>query len=83
MPLYYLNVFNDDVTRDPEGHNLADDIAANDMATVEARNLASETVKLGHFNPHHYIEITDCERRPIGRVTFGDAVELRHDSPAS
>jgi len=82
MPLYYLSVFNDDVTLDPEGIELADHQAAHDRAVIEARNLASQTVKLGHLNLRHYVGITDCNRTNVGEVSFGEAVEMRNDPPA-
>lgn len=83
MPIYYMNIYNDDVTLDYQGIELRDDIAAHDRAVVEARVLAAESVRLGHLSLRHYIEITDSNRAPIGKVTFGDAVELRNDAPAT
>jgi hypothetical protein len=77
MPLYYFNVFNDDVTQDDEGAELADLDAAMDRGTREARVLAAETVSKGHLVRHHRIEIEDEDRNPVGTVRFDEAVDIR------
>lgn len=76
MALYYFHIYNDDVTLDPEGTELADDEAAMARAVIEVRILAAETVRHGHFVGHHYIEVTDADRNPIGKVRFDEAVEV-------
>ncbi len=77
MPLYYFNVYNDDVTLDHEGAELADDHAARAYAVKAARALAAETVLHGHFAGHHRVEYVDAEQNPVGAVRFDEAVELR------
>lgn len=77
MPLYYFTINNDDVTEDFEGAELADDKAAHAYAIAAARSLAAETVRLGHLNPAHRIEILTAEREPVDTVTFGEAVDIR------
>lgn len=76
MPLFYFNIYNGDVTLDPEGAELADAEAAMALAVKEVRVLASETVRHGHFVGHHRVEITDAERTPIGSVRFDEAVTV-------
>ncbi len=76
MPLYYMNIYNDDVTMDPEGVELADDEAAMARALIEVRALAADTVRRGHLVGHHRIEVTDAERKPIGSVRFDEAVTI-------
>jgi hypothetical protein len=77
MPLYYFNVYNDDVTMDEEGAELADAHAARAYAVKEARVLAAETVQQGHLVGHHRIEIVDAEQNPVDEVRFDEAVEIR------
>jgi hypothetical protein len=77
MPLYYFHVYNDDITLDDEGAELADEHAALARAIKEARVLAAETVRNGHLTTDHRIEVVDADQNPIGTVTFGEAVEIR------
>lgn len=76
MPLYYFNVYNDDVTMDDEGADLADDHAAKAHAVKAARSLAADTVILGHLVQHHHIEIVDKDQNCVGKVRFDEAVEI-------
>ena len=77
MPLYYFNLFNDDVTMDDEGVELADDEAAHARAVKEAREMAADTVLHGHLTCSHRIEFADAARKPIGVVRFDEAVDVR------
>ena len=77
MPLYYFDIYNDDVTLDDEGAELADMAAARAHAVKEARVLASETVKAGHLDCRHRIDVRDHSHTTIDSVAFGDAVEVR------
>jgi hypothetical protein len=77
MPLYYFNLFNDDVTMDDEGVELADVDAAQSHAVKEARAMAAETVRHGHLTASHRIEFVDEHRNPVGSVRFDQAVDLR------
>ena len=77
MPIFYFDVYNDDVTLDDEGAELADVSAAHAHAVKEARVLAAETVKEGHFDGRHRIDVRDESRADVASVTFGEAVEIR------
>ena len=77
MPLYFFNVYNDDITLDPEGAELADAQAARAYAVKAARSLAAETVTRGHIAGHHRIEIVDENREPVDSVRFDEAVDFR------
>ncbi|MDQ0840018.1 DUF6894 family protein [Sphingomonas faeni] len=77
MPLYYFNVYNDDVALDEEGANLADDQAARAHAINAARSLAADTASKGHLTLNDRIEIEDADHRPVATVRFGEAVEIR------
>lgn len=76
MPHYFFNVYNDDITIDDEGADLADGVAAKARAVREARALAADTVLRGHFVASHRIEIVDQERRPVCSVRFDEAVKI-------
>jgi hypothetical protein len=77
MALYYFNLFNDDVTTDDEGVELADDEAARAHAVKEARFMAADTVLHGHLTGSHRVEYVDEARKPIGSVRFDEAVNIR------
>lgn len=77
MQLYYFHIYNDDITQDFEGTELADDVAAHAYAIAAARTLAAETVRLGHLGLSHRIVVETGDRENVLTVTFGEAVEIR------
>jgi hypothetical protein len=77
VPRYYFNVYNDDVTMDPEGAERADGHAARACAVKAVRSLAAETVLHGHFAAHHRVEVVDENRKLIDTVRFDEGVEIR------
>ena len=77
MSRYYFNVYNDEITLDEEGAELADTSMALRRAADEARNFAAESVKAhGHLVLHHKIEVEDEGRNKIGVVYFRDVVAI-------
>jgi len=77
MALYCFNLFNDDLTMDDEGKELADGEAARAHAVKEARAMAAHTVLHGHLTRSHRIEIVDQARKLVGTVRFDEAVDIR------
>jgi hypothetical protein len=77
VPLYYFNLYNDDITLDDEGAELADAQAARAHAIKAARSVAAETVSKGHFDGRHRIDIEDADHAAVGSVRFDEAVEIR------
>ena len=77
MPHYYFNVYNDDVTLDPEGAELADEHAAQAYAVKEVRHLAAETVLHGHLTAHHRVEVVDENQKLLHTVRFDEGVQIR------
>jgi hypothetical protein len=78
MPLFFLHIYNDDVTLDEEGIELVDASAAMERARSEARILAAESIKTqGQLVLHHKLEIEDADRRSVGTVHFNDVIEIR------
>ena len=77
MPRFCFNVFADEPMIDIEGiefGGLGEAFAhAGDMACA----LASRTVLQGHVTLSHYVEIANHARERVGRLCFGDAVEVR------
>jgi hypothetical protein len=77
MSRYYFNVYNDEITLDEEGAELADTSTALRRAADEARNFAAESVKAhGHLVLHHKIEVEDEGRNKVGVVFFRDVVAI-------
>jgi hypothetical protein len=75
--VYFFDVYNDDITLDDEGIELADEQAANARGIKEVRALASDTVRHGHLVRHHYVEIRDANHNAVGAVRFDEAVDIR------
>ncbi len=77
MPRYFFNIYNDDVTIDDEGVELADVPAARSYAVVGARSLIVESVGLGHLTRHHRIEIKDESGGLLETVRFDEAIDIK------
>jgi hypothetical protein len=77
MPRFYFYIYNDEVTHDEEGRELADADAAEAHAITAVRSLACESVSKGHLDLRHRIEVADVGGSVVRTVTFGDAVEVR------
>ncbi|HZV85443.1 MAG TPA: hypothetical protein VFF48_10705 [Brevundimonas sp.] len=76
MPLYYFNIYNDDVTLDEEGAEFPDEHAARAYAVKAVRELAAETTLHGHLVGHHRVEYVDADQNPLGEVRFDQAVKI-------
>ena len=76
MPLYYFNIYNDDMTLDDEGVVLADEHAARAHAGKAVRSLAADTALHGHLIGHHRVEYVDAGQNPLGEIRFDEAVEI-------
>jgi len=77
MPLYYFNIYNDDVTMDDEGAELANAHVARAHAVKAVRSLAAETVMHGHLTRSHRIDFVDQDQVTVGSVRFDEAVDIR------
>lgn len=77
MPLFYFDVFADDVSMDDHGKELSGVGEAFTHAGEFACSLAAETAARGYVAMNHYVEIADQARERIGRVLVGEAVEIR------
>jgi hypothetical protein len=76
MPHYYFHVFNDDITVDEEGQDLADLDAARAIAIESARDLACASIRHGHLKLDHRIEIADEDNARLMTVTFREAFRI-------
>ena len=76
MPRFYFHLRNDIVTNDEEGAELPDLTSARRTAVETARGLAAESVRQGHLNLNHYIEIENEYGHVIATVTFREAVKI-------
>lgn len=79
MPRYFFNIRNDLTADDEEGLELADDESARETALEAARSLVCESVRNGHLNLDHFIEILDEGRQPLLKLTFRDAFTIEGD----
>ncbi|TFI56497.1 hypothetical protein E2493_19920 [Sphingomonas parva] len=76
MARFYFHIFNDETTIDEEGQELPDLAAAREAAVEAARELVCESVKKGHLNLDHRIEITGEGNARLMTVTFREAFTL-------
>jgi len=76
MPHFFFHLYNDIVSMDDEGRELADLEAARRSAVEDARSMAAESAREGRIDLSHYVEVTDERGEPVARVTFGDAVHI-------
>ncbi len=82
MPRFYFHLHNDMYTHDEEGREFRDVDAAHGAAVEDARQMAAESVRAGHLDLTHYVEVTDDSDRSLLRVTFGDVVTITNESDA-
>lgn len=76
MPRYFFHVFDDAVSRDDEGIDLADAEAARQAAVAGIRDMICEDVRQGRLCLRHRVEIQDEQGGPVMVLTFGDAVTV-------
>jgi hypothetical protein len=77
MPRYYFNLYNDEVTTDHEGIELADDRAARSYAVQQVRAVAADSVLNGHITASRWLEIVDEDLAAIACVRVDEAVDFR------
>ena len=77
VPRYYFHVFNDEVSIDEEGSVLPDLDSARETAMDGCRDLVCESVRKGHLNLEHRIDVADEKGEVLMRVTFRDAFTLQ------
>lgn len=73
---FYFHLYNDIDARDEEGTELADIAAARAVAEEEARTMAAESVKKGHLDLSHFVEVSNAAGTTLFKVTFGNVVEV-------
>ena len=78
MPHFYFHLYNDRTSRDEEGKELPDQGAAHRQALDYARDMAAVTVREGHLNLSHRIEVTDGDGAIVFQMPFRNAVRI-HD----
>ena len=76
MPRFFFHLHNDEDTLDEEGRELPDVAAAQAEALFDARHMAAESVRSGHLNLSHFVQVADESGKGLFRVTFGDAVAI-------
>lgn len=73
---FFFHLHNDIETRDEEGRDLPNADAALALARNEARLMAAESVRTGHLDLSHNIEVTDESGATCFRVSFGDVLAI-------
>lgn len=76
MPLYFFNVYNDEITMDEEGQDLPDLEAVHKEAVKSAREMMCDNVRAGEVTLSHRIEVVDESREIVLNVTYGEAVQV-------
>lgn len=77
VPQYYFHLYNDVISCDGEGQDLPDRSAAKRHALAYARDMAAVTVKEGHLNLAHRIEVTDQDGAVVVTMPFREAVDIK------
>ena len=76
MPRFYFNLYNDVVTIDEEGVELADLKAAELQARTAAAQIIAERIAEGdRLNLNHRIEVEDEQRHVVMTLRFSTLVE--------
>ena len=73
---FFFHRYNDVITMDDEGIELADRGAALRRARDEALTMAAESVRTGHLNLSHFIEVMDEGQSVIDRVSFSEVIAI-------
>lgn len=76
MPRFYFHLYNDIVSRDEEGTELADLEEARQFAFENARDLVCESIHNGHLNLDHRIDVADERGERVLSISFRDAFTI-------
>jgi len=76
VPKFYFNLYHDTRVDDEEGRALPNLAAAVREASIEAREMAAESVRQGRLVLDHRIVITDARGGALETVYFGDVVRV-------
>lgn len=74
---FFFHLHNDVLSFDEEGRELPDTDTARAVAEEEARTMAAESVRKGHLNLAHYVEVVDEAGDILFTVPFGEVVDIR------
>ena len=76
MTRYFFHLYNDEITHDEEGIELADLAAARDWGRREVQYQAAESVRAhGHLILSHKLVICDASGE-VATITFADVVHI-------
>jgi hypothetical protein len=76
VPRFFFHIFDDAVSRDDEGLELADADAARRAGMAGIRAMICDQVKQGRLSLHHRIEVEEEGVGPLLTLAFADAVEI-------
>jgi uncharacterized protein DUF6894 len=81
VPRFFFHIFDDAVTEDDEGIELADAEAARRTALAGARAMMCDQLAEGRLRLHHRIEVRDERGGEVLILTFGDALRIEPAGP--
>jgi hypothetical protein len=76
VPRYYFHLYNDIVALDEEGTDLADFESVWRQAELAAQEIACESIKKGHLNLDHRIEVADEHGEIVLKLKFRDVFTI-------
>lgn len=73
---FYFHLYNGSTTLDTEGVELKDDAAALRHGQKQALTMAAESVREGHIDLRHFIEVAGASGKRFFKVSFGEVVDI-------
>jgi hypothetical protein len=77
VPRFYFHLYNDMVSCDDEGKEFPDRAAAQQQALTYARAMAAVSVREGHLDLSHRIDVTDQDGGIVMSLPFREAVDIQ------
>jgi hypothetical protein len=77
MPRFFFHLYNDMITTDEEGRELADVATARAVAVDEVRAVMTDEVLKGRLTLSHRIVVADESGHVVATVRYADAVDVK------
>jgi hypothetical protein len=76
VPRYYFHLHNEEIVLDEQGMDMPNLAAARAQAVDDARDMICRSVREGHLNLDHRMEVTDEAGTVVVTVRFRDAFTI-------
>jgi hypothetical protein len=76
MPRFYFHLYNNVVSCDDEGKDFPNPGAARQQALSYARDMAAVSVREGHLDLSHRIDVTDQDGDLVMSLPFREAIHI-------